>query len=121
MDEVELDDQLHENHLVVAAAVSAASKSGTHGNKAFMDAVGRLFTPKKKSLINRADTPTKRKAILVLPFLAVTALFSMYRDASGFGYLDELSLRSVLLLMASILCGAIAFSNLSEWVKNGSD
>lgn len=65
-------------------------------------------------LLSRANTKAKRTALLALPFFAITAT---YRGLYDLDHYDELGLLFWLSATASVLCAALAFTRLSDWLN----
>ncbi|MDR2209383.1 MAG: hypothetical protein LBE22_10495 [Azoarcus sp.] len=69
------------------------------------------------SFINKADTRLKRISLIAFPFFVVATLFRFSKDMGYRWDIDDVSLTTALLIMASVLCLLIAFTRISDWIN----
>lgn len=67
-------------------------------------------------IVHRANTRTKRIALLAFPFFAVIALYRWEQDLDHYRW--EPSLSFLIFSMASVLCLLLAFTRLWDWIDN---
>lgn len=120
--ELEEDETGHDKKLLVPLILVAITRTGTHSRDSLKAATQALFSPKQsnsfKVLIAKINTPIRRLALIASPFFLMTSIWILIHD---FNYNGYISLGFFLSAMLTLLCLALAFTSLSNWLLGQRD